>query len=426
MSTYDTETSSTTLDNLIAPGVEINTAPVTVETSQTLTRGSAVGLKTLGTGTVTPYGSNTGDGTVTLLAGAGGSLVPAVGSYVLTCTETGGTGVAAGTVTPGSNTGNGTVTALAISTGTAPKVGTFNLTCTDANEGGTATGVMAYVGTGNGIAGTVTMGAEAIEGDYIITCIDATISGSEVFSVIDPNGVRLKDLTVGVAYSNSHFGVTISDGSTDFTAGGVWTLTCTIAHGGIFELVDPDGIVLDAGLTLPGSAGGTLAVDVGGIAFTITDGSADFAVGDTFAITVTATESGGGTFKLVDPAGSLVATGLKMTGGAGVATDFEVGGMTFRITDGATDFAVGDYFTLAFAAGNGRAVKLDKTALDGSQLIYGICLEDVTTVGSTDVATVAITGKFNTDTVNFASGTAYTDVQADARLKGILFADGSY
>ena len=425
MATFDTETSSTNYDGLIGGDVPVNTDSVTIGLAQTLTRGAALGKQTLGDGSVVD-GTNTGDGTVTLLAGAGGDVVPTVGDYVLTCTATGGTGTAAGDVVDGTNTGDGTVTGFAISSGGTPVVGDWVLTCTDANTGGTGSGSFDYVGTGNGTAGAGAIGPELIEGDYVLTCYDASVSGSEIFRVVDPNGVILEDLTVGVAYSNSHFGVTISDGSTDFTAGGVWTLTAMIAHGGVFKLVDPNGVTVSSDITLPGTTGGTVVPDVGGITFTITDGATDFAADDSFTLTVTATESGGGVFKLVDPDGEMVASGLAMAAGAGVVTAFEVAGMTFSITDGSTDFVVGDSFTLTFAAGTGYAIALDKDALDGSQLIYGICLDAVTTVASTDTATVAVTGSFNSDNVTFVSGTAYTDVEADARTKGIFFVDGVY
>jgi hypothetical protein len=198
---------------------------------------------------------------------------------------------AAGSVAAdGGNTGNGTVTLLALATGGPPKIGDFELECVEEDAGGTGSGVMtADAGnTGNGTAGAVTVGDQAIEGDYIITCTDATVSGSEVFSVVDPNGNQLEDLTVGVAYLNEHFGVTISDGAVDFIVGDFWTNAITLAHGGRFKLTDPDGVVLKTDIQLPGTAAGTVAVVCGGISFTLTDGSTDFALGDLFTLTIDA------------------------------------------------------------------------------------------------------------------------------------------
>jgi hypothetical protein len=65
----------------------------------------------------------------------------------------------------------------------------------------------------------------------------------------------------------------------------------------------------------------------------------------------------GGTFKLLDPSGIQVAGSLVMTVGAGAATPFEAGGLVFTITDGATDFVVGDKFTLT-------------TTVDGNMYLY--------------------------------------------------------
>ena len=188
----------------------------------------------------------------------------------------------------GGNTGNGTVT-LATATAKA-KVGAYTLECINIVENGTKAGTAtADAGnTGNGTAGAVTPGTEAIEGDYIVTCTDATVSGSEVFSVIDPNGNQLEDLTVGVAYSNNHFAVTISDGATDFVAGDFWTIAITISHAGVFKLTDADGRIVNDNIELPGTASGTIAYVGDELSFTITDGSTDFAVADTFTLTVSA------------------------------------------------------------------------------------------------------------------------------------------
>ena len=75
--------------------------------------------------------------------------------------------------------------------------------------------------------GTVTPGTLAQAGAYALACIDASVSGSEIFSVFAPDGSRLADLTVAVAYDNGHFGVTLADGATDFIVGDTFTITIT-------------------------------------------------------------------------------------------------------------------------------------------------------------------------------------------------------
>jgi hypothetical protein len=86
-------------------------------------------------------------------------------------------------------------------------------------------------------------------------------------------------------------------------------------------------------------------------AATVVEGPSAPIVG-AYVLTVVATETHGGTWKLVDPNGAQVATDLVMTAGAGAATIFEVGGLRFTITDGSTDFAAGDTATLTVAAGS--------------------------------------------------------------------------
>lgn len=291
---------------------------------------------------------NTGDGTVTSVSIIKGNI-PKVGAHVLEFTAAGEDGRAAGSVTADAgNTGDGTVTSLAIVSGEFPKVGNWILKCTDPNAGGGKSAAAVFAGTGNGGISAITTGLETIEGDYVATCIDATVSGSEIFEVIDPNGNKLEDATVAVAYSNAHLGFTIADGGTDYIVGDKYTITATIAHGGKFTLTDPDGVDVKEDITLPGTTGGNVAVNSGGISFTITDGATDFAEDDFFTLVVAAAD--GGEFKLSDPDGNVIAGGLTMSGVSGGATVFYEGGFKFTVTDGATDFAIGDKFTLTVAA----------------------------------------------------------------------------
>lgn len=144
-------------------------------------------------------------------------------------------------------------------------------------------------------------------------------------------------------------------------------------------------------------------------------------VGD-YVLTCTAAVTHGGVFQLVDPNGATVATGLSMTASTGAATVFKAAGLTFTLTDGATDFVAGDYFTLTVAAGSGQGLLVDKTAVDGSAELHSILTEAVTTgAGETQAAPVDLTGRFNTAFVTFAAGTTYADVKDAARLKNMYF-----
>lgn len=91
------------------------------------------------------------------------------------------------------------------------------------------TAVVAKVsGTGNGDAAsaTVTFGRDAKPGVYTLTCT-ATSSNAGTFSVVAPDGERLADLTVASAYTSTHINLTIPDGSTDWGAGAIITVTLT-------------------------------------------------------------------------------------------------------------------------------------------------------------------------------------------------------
>lgn len=68
---------------------------------------------------------------------------------------------------------------------------------------------------------------------------------------------------------------------------GTYTLTCTVAaaNNGTFELVGPDGAVIDNAIVM---AAGTAVFTGAGMTFTINDGAADFIVGDFFTLTITA------------------------------------------------------------------------------------------------------------------------------------------
>lgn len=71
---------------------------------------------------------------------------------------------------------------------------------------------------------------------------------------------------------------------------GTYTLTCIVAgttHGGTFRLTDPDGIDI-ATIIMPDTLGGTYVYEGNGVTFTLTDGTTNFIVGDSFTFTVTA------------------------------------------------------------------------------------------------------------------------------------------
>ena len=77
--------------------------------------------------------------------------------------------------------------------------------------------------TGNGTVTAVTLGAKAKLGDYLVECIAAAANGG-TFKVLDPDGQRLDDASVGTAYTSPQINFTVNDGSTDFAVGDAFVI----------------------------------------------------------------------------------------------------------------------------------------------------------------------------------------------------------
>lgn len=81
--------------------------------------------------------------------------------------------------------------------------------------------------TGDGTVGTVTGGADTETGTYDLVCI-AAAANAGTFEVRTPSGAQLPDdATVAVAYASSHLNFTISDGAADFVVGDKFTVLVT-------------------------------------------------------------------------------------------------------------------------------------------------------------------------------------------------------
>lgn len=94
------------------------------------------------------------------------------------------------------------------------------------------------------------------------------------------------------------------------------------------------------------------------------------------------------TWNLYDPNGELI--DQKVYAGSGATAVFANDQIHATITDGSTDFVVGDEFDITVVAGSGKWVQVNPSATDGSNVAAGVCLlaADPT---SADVASVAVT-----------------------------------
>jgi hypothetical protein len=85
-----------------------------------------------------------------------------------------------------------------------------------------------------------------------------------------------------------------------------------------------------------------------------------------------------GTFKVEDPDGVMIGTGV-------VGTAF-AGAVNFTIADGSTDFVAGDSFNITVALGTEKHKASPHTAADGSEVVQGVLLEDCDASGGDKTA----------------------------------------
>jgi hypothetical protein len=130
-------------------------------------------------------------------------------------------------------------------------------------------------------------------------------------------------------------------------------------------------------------------------AASVTDGPVVPLVG-AYTLICTAEVAHGGVFQLKDPNGAIVLNTLTLTAGAGVATVFEGAGLTFTLTDGTEDFDIADFFTITVAAVTGKYEAYVSTGKGGVQIPKTILTYPITVTGSGDVRfRYPVSGTFN-------------------------------
>ena len=237
---------------------------------------------------------------VTVAEGESLALLEVIGKILFDCPEVGDdTGLV---------TGNGDMDSVAA--GPKVQVGTYTMTCVEGGGAGAITTPIEGTpgtNTGTGDMTGVAAGAAVQAGTYTMICKDATTPGSEVFSVMAPNGAMLPDATVDVAYENPQIEFIINRDGTgdDFILDDSFTVLASAADGdsGRFAVKAPDGTAL------PDATVG-VAYENEQINFTINDGATDYAVGDAFEVEV---EEGSGEVVALDPDavdGSQIAYGI--------------------------------------------------------------------------------------------------------------------
>lgn len=119
--------------------------------------------------------------------------------------------------------------------------------------------------------------------------------------------------------------------------------------------------LLDTPTTGTADAGNTGTGTMTGVA-----GGADTQFG-TYTFTCITAAANAGVFAVMAPDGAALPD-------ATVAVAYTNAQITATINDAATDFIVGDIFTVAVAKGDGSAVGLDLTAVDGTQIAAGFTI----------------------------------------------------
>ena len=77
----------------------------------------------------------------------------------------------------------------------------------------------AVANTGDGTVGSITFGSAVQNGDYVITCDDASTPTAETFEIIGPDSVSIGTATTGVAFVHADLSLTITAGAANWIVG---------------------------------------------------------------------------------------------------------------------------------------------------------------------------------------------------------------
>ena len=265
-----------------------------------------------------------------------------------------------------------------------------------------STGTADSNNTGDGTCTAVSGGSATKVGTYTIACIRAVTNGGD-FEITDPNGnfVGRVQITAGAGgtgvFKSEELNFTITDDNPDFAIGDKFTVEVT---NGV-----PSTGTADSGNTGNGTV-------------TNVEGRRHLKIGD-YTIECTASATDSGTFKVTDPDGKDIQTGIVIPVDDGYI-DFENDQIAGTVTVGATDFAVGDKFTVTVSIHPRQVKLLDKTATDGSSEPYAVLSEDLDASTSAVFGIGYIEGQFNERQLVFANGTDIEDVRDKMIAKGMV------
>ena len=150
------------------------------------------------------------------------------------------------------------------------------------------------------------------------------------------------------------------------------------------------GAVLGKFIASPTGTAGDAVGDGDGAIGTITvTSNANLELG-VYKVVITKAVANAGEFNLVSPSGVVVGTGT-------VAVAFSAGGIAFTLADGTTDFALGTYIPIT-VAGTEKYKIVEATSTDGSEVAKAVFLSDalgtfgsMALVANTDTKVLALT-----------------------------------
>lgn len=132
----------------------------------------------------------------------------------------------------------------------------------------------------------------------------------------------------------------------------------------------PIGTVLGSFIASPvGTAGAIVGTGNGAMGAITMTSNKDLVVG-TYIVKITKAAANAGDFVLLDPNGKVVGAGT-------IAVAFSQAGFAFTWADGATDFIVGDYITIA-VTGTVKYKLVEATATDGTEVAKVVVVGDAT------------------------------------------------
>ena len=169
---------------------------------------------------------------------------------------------------------------------------------------------------------------------------------------------------------------------------GTYTISCVraVTNGGEFYVTNPDGKFIGAVLITAGASGtGVFKSDE--LNFTVTDGATDFALNDTFTLYW-----------------------------------FESDHLAFVVWDGGTDFIVGDYFSISVAIADRECVIVNSSNTNGSSVPFAVLNEDCDATSAATPASVIVAGTVNERELQFGGTDTIETHRDNLRSIGILTA----